>query len=203
MLTTINNISSILHNRDFSLHIRRVILANYFVDVCRNNAMLGLVNSKHLESVLKEDIITLYGRPYIATDSKIHDIVVPFLIGIISNPNNYSYNVYAAALISLSTYKERYIIDNIESIISHVGEHVEILYGPLAEYLINMISYVPSFMQTITEKLYALIIRKDKYSDNAFKLFLDVVYKHYRLHQVYSGRIYFWISMLIHELKIL
>lgn len=179
------NIAKLLYNDNLSIDIRKVILANYFNDICRDEVIIEQLSPNKLHPEIKAEIIKLCQSPLLISDSSIHERIVPKLETILTTPEKYDKQIVANALVAMAAYNNRYIIDKLDYFITLVKQDVAGYYGSLTEYLINMIASEPSLLDEILNKLYNSMIKDcNSFSLNiAAKLLLDIIYRHYRYYQ--------------------
>lgn len=183
------NIVKLLYNNNLSVDIRKVILANYFNDICRDEVIIEQLSPNKLHPEIKGEIIKLYQSPLLISDSSIHERVISKLEAILSTPEKHDNYIVATALVAMAAYNNRLIIDKLEDFISLVKQNASKYYGALTDYLINMISLEPNLLNQILDRLYnSMIKERNNFSLNiAAKLLLDIVYKHYRHYQIFKA----------------
>lgn len=181
------NIAKLFYNNSLSVDIRKVILANYFNYICRDEVIIEQLSPNKLHPEIKAEIIKLYQSPLLISDSSIHERVIPKLEAILSAPEKFDNYVVATAIVAMAAYNNRFIIEKLEDFISIVKQDASGYHGALTEYLINMISLEPNLLNHILDRLYNSMIKEcNNFSLNiAAKLLLDIVYKHYRHSQTF------------------
>ncbi len=180
----IDKIARLLISKELSLDIQKVILTNYFSYLCNDEIIIKLISSKEVHPELKAFIVNLYKSPLFYSDSSIHNLVNRALELILSNPEDHDEEVVAAAIVVSTAYNNYIVINQLESFVS-LTKGKENYYGPLAEYLINLITFEPSLTDQVVEKLFQIVKHERVYPNISPKLLLDIIYKHYRYHSSY------------------
>jgi signal transduction histidine kinase len=177
---SVTKVIRLLQNDSLSMDIRRVILSNYFSQICQDDVTIKLLISK-LEPVLRVDLIEHYQSPLYISDSSLNEKIVPVLESIVASPLKHAPEVARAAITALSFYGNTYIIDHIGDYVKIVHSDRKTFYGPVTEYLMDIISFDPSKLDLILEKLFSIAANSEELSITSAKLMLDIVYKHCEL----------------------
>lgn len=183
----VEKILNLLNYEELSLEIRKVMVSNYFAKICSSKMTIDQIKSKKMHPEIKAHIINYYSKPIYITDYDLREKIKieEVFMKIVSEPNKHAPIVVKSAISALSAYGNKYIIDNLEEFVSLTKENITAYYGPLTEYLIDLVSLNPHFIISISSKLFDLTF-KNKYHNIPLKLLLDLIYKHYRFHPSFS-----------------